>query len=225
MVLAGGASRRMGRDKAVLAVRGETLAARAASHLNAVCARVVVADGGRGLVAGLESVRDGAGRGPAAGILGAAGACPGLPLLVLACDLPAVPPSLLAELAAAPDLAAASTAEGAESPVDWVVPRWERGIEPLCALYRPGAVAALAAAVEQGIVAPHRLVEAPGLAIGYLEGERLHRLGPPADVFLNVNTPEDLARWQEIQDRAAADRQLSTARGGASPEQVPHGQI
>jgi molybdopterin-guanine dinucleotide biosynthesis protein A len=214
IVLAGGASSRMGSDKAVLTVRGETLAARAARLLLGVCAQVALADGGRGLLPGLPSLPDGAGRGPAAGILGAAREWPGRALLILACDLPGVPASLLAALAGAHgsgglhDSGTAHASGGAhdssgalDPPVaaaDWVVPRWERGPEPLCALYGPAALAALAAAVARGIVAPHRLSETPDLAIEYLEGERLRCFGPPADLFLNLNTPADLARWEQL---------------------------
>jgi molybdopterin-guanine dinucleotide biosynthesis protein A len=186
VVLAGGASRRMGRDKAILSAGGETLPARAARRLLGVCARVVIADGGRGLLPDLQSLPDGPGAGPAAGILGAARAWPGQPLLVLACDLPRVPATLLAELAGG---------SGLQAEADWVVPRWERGLEPLCALYRPAALAALAAAVARGVTAPHRLAEGAALAVHYLEGERLRRFGPPAELFLNLNTESDLALW------------------------------
>lgn len=182
-MLAGGVSRRMGRDKAALAVGGETLAAHAARRLLAVCGRVVIADGGRGVLPGFLSLPDGAGEGPAAGILGAAGASPGQALLVLACDLPAIPPMLLAELGAADGMA------------DWVVPRWQRGLEPLCALYRPAALAELAAGVARGVAAPRRLAEAAGLKVRYLEGERLRRFGAPEDLFFNLNTPLDVERW------------------------------
>jgi molybdopterin-guanine dinucleotide biosynthesis protein A len=230
VVLAGGASRRMGRDKAALAVDGETLAARAARRLLGVCARVAIADGGRGLVPGLPCVPDAPAPGPAAGILGAARAWPGHPLLVLACDLPRVSAALLRELvrrlpvaeaveagdagdageagvagtagdpgAAAGSIAAADA--GAAADPDWVVPRWERGLEPLCALYRPAALSALAAAVERGIAAPHRLAEAAGLRIRFLEGERLRRCGEPADLFLNLNTADDLERWLRLEER------------------------
>ena len=173
VVLAGGASRRMGWDKAL-----SSLPASAAERLAAVCAEVAVADRGRGLLPGLPSLPDGPGRGPVAGILGAAAAYPGRPLLVLACDLPRVPVELLAELAAL-------------QPCDWAVPRWERGLEPLCALYAPTALALLA---ETGLRAPHRLA-GEDLAIRYLEGDDLERFGPPEEVFLNLNTPEDLARY------------------------------
>jgi len=163
----------MGWDKAL-----SSLPASAAERLAAVCAEVAVADRGRGLLPGLPSLPDGPGRGPVAGILGAAAAYPGRPLLVLACDLPRVPVELLAELSAM-------------RPCDWAVPRWERGLEPLCALYAPAALTLLA---ETGLRAPHRLA-GEDLAIRYLEGDDLERFGPPEEIFLNLNTPEDLERY------------------------------
>lgn len=171
----------MGRDKAGLVVGGETLAARAAARLAAVSSEVAVADAGRGCLPGHPSLPDGPGRGPAAGLLGAARAFPGRPLLVLACDLPGVPAALLAELAASPGC-------------DWAVPRWSGGLEPLCALYAPVALEALAEQVGRGLLGPHRLAERAGLAIRFLEGEALARFGRPEEMFLNLNTPGDLER-------------------------------
>jgi molybdopterin-guanine dinucleotide biosynthesis protein A len=172
----------MGRDKAALAVGGESLAARTAARLARVCPEVLVADGGRALVPGLRSVADGPGKGPAAGILGAAALAPGLPLLVLACDLPAVPVSLLAALA------------GVRGH-DLLLPRWRGGIEPLCALYGPRALAALAHRVARGLFALHDLPEEEGLAVHWLEGDLLTRHGRPEEMFLNLNTPADLEHW------------------------------
>ena len=128
-----------------------------------------------------------------AGILAAAAAYPGRPLLVLACDLPRVPVELLAELAS--------------SVCDWAVPRWQRGLEPLCAFYGPVALAVLA---EKGLRAPHRLAK-EDLAIRYLEGDDLARFGPPEEVFLNLNTPEDVKRY-------------TSSASGTSPW-APQGQI
>ncbi len=183
VVLAGGASQRMGRDKALLvlpsgAADGETLAAAAARRLAAVCAEVLVADRGRAVVPGLASLPDGPGRGPAAGLLGAAAARPGHPLLVLACDLPAVPVELLQELA--------------NPGADLALPRWSGGLEPLCALWGPAALARLAERVERGLYALHPLAAEPDLTVRFLEGERLESFGPAAELFRNVNTPEDL---------------------------------
>ncbi len=181
VVLAGGSSRRMGRDKTLLAAGGESLPERTARRLAAVCAEVAVADRGRGLLPGLPSLADGPGRGPAAGILGAAEAYPGRRLLVLACDLPRVPERLLAALA---DLREA----------DWVVPRWREGVEPLCALYGPAALAALGRRVERGLFALHRLAE-EDLAVRILEAEDLARFGDPEEIFLNLTAPGDWERY------------------------------
>jgi molybdopterin-guanine dinucleotide biosynthesis protein A len=191
-VLAGGESRRLGRDKATLALGGlpgETLARRAADRLASVCAEVAVADRGRNVLGGvlpdLPSVADGLGKGPAAGILGAAAAYPGRPLLVLACDLPGVPAALLAALADT-------------SGFDWVVPRTLRadaGLEPLCALYGPAALAALAERVGRGHFAPHGLIDSEGLAVRILGEEELARFGRPEEMFVNLNTPEDVERY------------------------------
>ena len=186
VVLAGGASRRLGEDKALLAAGGESLAARAARKLAAVCAEVVAADGGRGIVPGFPSVPDGLGRGPAAGVLGAAAAYPERTLMVLACDLPEVPEILFTALV---------IVGGMPREADWVVPRWGGRLEPLCAIYRPAALAALARRVAAGRFALHELAEEPGLRSVYLEEEDIAPFGDPARIFLNLNTPEDVARW------------------------------
>lgn len=200
VVLAGGASRRMGRDKALLAVSagGESLPAAAARRLAAVCPEVAVADGGRGLLPGARSLPDGPGRGPAAGLLGAAAAYPGRRLLALACDLPRVPAGLLADLAVSPGC-------------DLAVPRWRGGAEPLCALYGPAALAALAARAARGLFALHELLEEEGLAVRILDEGVIARYGTPGEVFLNLNTPED---WE---------RYVATASG--TPPQAAQGQI
>jgi molybdopterin-guanine dinucleotide biosynthesis protein A len=182
LVLAGGESRRLGSDKARL--EGATLTLGAVERLAAVCAEVAVADRGRELVPGRLSLAEGAGRGPVAGILGGAAGYPGRSLLVLACDLPRVPTGLLAELARS-------------AAIDWVVPRWAGGLEPLCAFYGPAALAALAARVREGRFSLHDLAGDAGLAVRYLEGEALRRFGDPGEIFFNLNTPGDLERWRE----------------------------
>jgi molybdopterin-guanine dinucleotide biosynthesis protein A len=186
IVLAGGASSRMGRDKAGLElVDGETLAAGAARRLAAVCPEVAVADRGRQLVPGLPSLLDGPGRGPAAGLLGAAHAWPGRPLLVLACDLPYVPIALLEELAGS---------EGA----DWTLPRWRGGSEPLCALWRPRTLAVLEDRVTRGLYALWSLAGEDQLTVRWIDGDLLSSFGPPEEMFLNVNTPEELERARGV---------------------------
>jgi len=186
VVVAGGRSSRMGADKALLTLDGTTLAERAARCLAAVCPVVLVADRGRSTVAGLASVEDGPGGGPAAGLLGAARAAPDQPLLVLGCDLPAVPTALLAGLV---ELAGGSGA-------DLALPRSPRGLEPLVGYYGPRALASLERQVADGRFALRHLLENPDLAVTLLEGEALAAFGDPERIFANLNTPEELEAFR-----------------------------
>ncbi len=197
VVLAGGASSRLGRDKALLIAAGQTLAARAAAKLAAVCPEVVAADAARNLLPGIPSLPDGPGQGPAAGILGAAHARPAHSLLVLACDLPDVPVALLTELAVLGRKASGEKNPGGEETgrPDFVVPRWSTRLEPLCAFYGHAALEALARRVARGRFAPHELADEPKLVVRFLEEPDLARFGDPAALFLNLNSPLDVASW------------------------------
>lgn len=195
VALAGGASRRMGRDKATLpaAPWGEgRLVDWAVERLAAVCDEVVVADAGRGLVDGAlatsvaESVADGPGRGPAAGILGAAAARPGRSFLVLACDLPCVTPAALRTLL---------SFDG-----DWVLPAHGGDpprLEPLASLFRPLALDALRQRVESGRFDLHGLARGraeSGIQVRRPGEEIWEPLGGAEHLFANLNRPKDLER-------------------------------
>lgn len=185
VVLAGGSSTRMGEDKAGLSVHGERLVDRAARLLLDAGLEVVVADRGRSLISGLPSVADGGGRGPAAGLLGAAAAYPARTLMVLACDLPNVSTRLLETLRSRPDR------------MDWVVPRHEGYLESLCARYGERALSALRRRVDAGDFALHHLENESSLQIDYLEGAELESLGAPDELFENLNSPDDLRRLND----------------------------
>lgn len=182
VVLAGGASRRFGSDKALAEIDGRSIAARTADLLATVCDEVLVADRERHLLDRRPSIADGPGAGPAAAILGARRARPGTRLLALACDLPAVPASLLRALLAVAE-------------PDLVLPRWSGGWEPLVAVYGPGALAALEDRVEKGRLSLHGLFSVDGLVIHPLEGVELERHGDPAELFANLNTRQALADY------------------------------
>lgn len=200
VVLAGGESRRMGRDKALLclpagasseSVPGEPLAAAAARRLGDVVTSVVISDRGRALLPGFRSIEDAGSsaapvKGPAAGLLGAARQFPGHALLVLACDLPAVPTSLLAMIAAvAPE-------------ADLVVPRHGAGqLEPLCARWGPAALDRLAGRAREGRFALHPVASTGGLSTHFIDERALRTIGDPATMLRNVNSPEDLDALRE----------------------------
>ena len=115
--------------------------------------------------------------------MGAAATFPGVDLLVLACDLPQVPVSLLNALVNTPG-------------GDLCWPRWRRGVEPLCALYRPVALRALAQRVAAGRFALQGLDKEPGVEAAFLEGDTLEIHGDPVAMFANLNTPGELAVFE-----------------------------
>ncbi len=192
VVLAGGASRRMGRDKARMPIDDTTWLEHAARRLAAVCRQVLIADRGVGDHPLWPSIDDGPGRGPAAGILGAHRKFPQHELLVLACDLPAVPVSLLRHLATS-------------TKADLVIPRHGDGIEPLCALYRPRALQGLEAQVAAGDYALHHLAagSSDGMkpwTVHCIETTVIARWGEPKLLFSNLNTPQDVERFKHHLD-------------------------
>lgn len=141
IVLVGGASSRMGTDKASLVVDGEAMLAHAERVLRA-CGITEIA------VAGTTEVPDagsgGERQGPLAGIVGGwnylqrVSGSPD-PIVVLSCDLPAITEQVVRELVVQSE----STAHGA------VAHDGERP-QPLVAAYRRRAIDALALAFERG---------------------------------------------------------------------------
>jgi molybdenum cofactor guanylyltransferase len=180
LVLAGGASRRMGQDKAALALHGRPQLDWACDTLARHCERVFVSIRGdqqddpvrRGRPA-IVDVHDGAG--PIAGIAAAQAAHPDVAWLVLACDLPFVNDAAIGHLTSHRDgrlvVAYASSHDGLP--------------EPLCAVYEPGSRAGVLSALESGRNCPRKFVIGTGVAL-------LRQPDPTA--LDNVNTPAELQR-------------------------------
>ena len=112
-VLTGGASTRMGRDKAAIEVDGRAMADRVADALRAAgAAEVITVGGARGAIAD-----DVAGEGPLAGIVTAVRWAGGRTVVVAPCDLVAPDPAALAALAAAVGDGAAVAVPAADRPL------------------------------------------------------------------------------------------------------------
>lgn len=95
VVLAGGQSSRMGRDKALLPYKGQSLLQHQVALLTQVCERVVVS----GEYSGFECIDDMVMRyGPLAGIHAVASRFPDASLLVIAVDMPALSVPLLLQM-------------------------------------------------------------------------------------------------------------------------------
>ena len=184
VILAGGRSRRMGRDKAALRVSGERLVDRSARSLRPLFPEVYVAVGSRRWrpPAGTRAVRDRfPGAGPLAGIHAALSAARRPYLFVFACDMPFLSPALVRFL-----WGRSRGARGA-------VPEGPRGLEPLCAFYRKDLTDEIARRLSNGRgAAVHALAALPG--VRRVGRSAVRRADPEGLSFLNLNRPRDLAR-------------------------------
>ena len=134
---------------------------------------------------GLTVVRDVLpGHGSLGGILTAVEA--GAGALCVAWDMPFVTADLLTALAGALEQADAAVPESDS----------RRGLEPLCAAYGPACGPAIRAAIGRGDA--RAIGFHPAVRVARLPREAVLQYGDPAVLFFNVNTPEDLARADEI---------------------------
>jgi len=172
-LLAGGQSSRMGRDKALLTLDGETLAARGLRKLRCVCAEVAIAGGAGELSRFGRVIADQRqGCGPLAGIVSALEQSEFEWNLFLAVDMAFVPVEALRALLA-----------GVTPPQAVVVATVEGQVHPLCGIYSRRALPALRGELEAGRLKVKDAILATG-AVGYAQF-REERW------FRNLNTPED----------------------------------
>jgi molybdopterin-guanine dinucleotide biosynthesis protein A len=181
-VMAGGRSRRMGRDKALLPWGAGTLLDHAIARLGVVCAEVRVLSGSeprygdRGRPVDLDAIPD---AGPLAGLAAALAAAAPRPALLLGVDMPFATPELLRHLC------------GALPGWDAVVPASDAGPEPLCAAYATACLEPVRAALAAG----ERKMTAfwGAVRIRSLPSAELAAFGDPERLFRNLNQPSDYA--------------------------------
>ncbi|MFN8584358.1 MAG: molybdenum cofactor guanylyltransferase [Dehalococcoidia bacterium] len=191
IVLAGGRSRRMGRDKAALVLRGRSLLQRALDAVGAVVDEIVVVGApGRALpevrsARTLRRVDDPVeGEGPLAGLLAGLASTEAERCVVVGCDQPALAPALLRLLLDGLD--------GARS----VAPLVEGRAQPLVSAVRREIRGELEAAFAGGERALRALTQVDGAAL--LDEATWRTADPDARSFVGVNTPEDLARAEAM---------------------------
>jgi molybdopterin-guanine dinucleotide biosynthesis protein A len=184
LLLSGGASRRMQRDKAQLAYAGQPQLLRAWTLLQTVTERAFVSVRAEQrddpLRAGLPQLVDRHDAiGPAAGILTAQEAYPEVAWLVIACDLPLLDTATLQTLLDARDASGDATAFSS---------RFDGLPEPLCALWEPSSHSLLKQRVETGSYCPRKA----------LIVARTTLLPAPGDALDNINTPEEFQQMQQL---------------------------
>ena len=179
LVLAGGESRRMGRDKALLDRGGVSQLRFAADLLEPCVDRVFVSTRAEQKDEAERRQYDQIvdryeGLGPVAGILSAMDEHPDVDWLVVACDLPNIDARTVLYLldhraTSKPFVAYSSSHDGLP--------------EPLCALYRQGSDGIVREFVEDGVHCPRKIL---------IRSDTLLLDQPNPRSLDNVNTPEDL---------------------------------
>ncbi|MBM3992125.1 MAG: molybdenum cofactor guanylyltransferase [Planctomycetes bacterium] len=186
LLLCGGESRRMGRDKALLPWGERTMIDGPLDALRELASRVLLSTGrtARYPQLGLECVLDAfPDAGPLAGLCAGLEACRTPWLAVLSCDLPLARAECLRRL----------LERAEESGWDAALLELPRGSQPLYGVYRASCRSAVRSALERG---ERRMVSFHGaLAVGSVAAARL---GPEAErSALNLNTPEDLRTLEQ----------------------------
>ncbi len=205
VVLAGGASARMGAPKAAVPWGGGTLLSRAVDALGPAVGRVVVVRApGQALPPlplGVVVTQDARpGRGPLEGIAaGLAALRPGEDAFVLAVDMPFAGAELVAAVLAA-------LGPGADA----AVPRADGRAHPLAAAYRAGVAATARDLLDAGRDRMTDLLDA--IRVTWIDAAGLP--GGAAGLA-NVNTPEDLAAARRAAGQAM--REYATTSPAATP--------
>jgi FdhD protein len=189
-IMAGGRSLRMGVDKTLLAVDGESLLMRVVEAVEQVCAHTMVVTnrpeqaGEAGLPADVIVLTDEvAFQGPLGALVTALEGAQDEWVLAVAADLPWLEPGVIRALWDARNGAAA------------VVPRTEEGLQPLLALYNRACIPVARRVLASG---RRRLVAMfADLAVVEVPLETLREADPELRSLVNVNTPSDLVDVRE----------------------------
>lgn len=185
VLVAGGQSRRMGRDKRFLELGGQSLLQRTLSVLQSLFPEVLIA-----LAEPLPQLAQGQGYRvvldliPNCATLG--GLYTGLAsaghpnVLAVGCDMPFLNPEVIRRLA------------GLGAKADVVMPRLTTGLQPMLAVYSKACLPHLERMARAGQLKVQDLVKAPGLTVQQIPEKDFLDVDPQLLSFFNINTPADL---------------------------------
>ena len=199
VIQAGGESRRMGRDKALMPFLGRPLIQRVVDRLTPIADEIIVTTNspeeyrflGLRLFSDLEP-----GRGALGGLYTALSSATCEAVAVVACDMPF----------ASATLVEAASRLLVEEDADVVIPDSGGGLEPMHAVYRRETCIP---AIKSAIAADKwRLVSwFPQVRVRILKPDEIKRYDPSGLAFWNLNTPEEFTEAEET-----AKREIGTTR-------------
>lgn len=209
-ILAGGESRRMGRDKALEPLAGRPVIGHVIGALEPLAKDVFIvandyaAYGGFGLPVRADHYDF---RASLVGVYSALASAAEDHCFVTACDLPFADPALVQYMS------------GLAAGYDAVVPVSHRGREPLHAFYSKSCMETMRAGIEGGDLAIRHALDK--LKVREVTTEEMESVCNPAIVFLNINSPEDLKAAErlapEMEDASQAGDTASASTGTGSP--------
>lgn len=185
-ILAGGQSRRMGTDKSFVLLNGKPLLQHVIERVSKLNLPVI-------LIANQIEKYSGFGLPVVSDVMADTGSLGGIytaiqhgdvnRTLCVACDMPRLNPTLLNYLL------------GQSSDADAVVPMVAGTAHPLHAVYRQTCLSVMQAQIMGGDLAIHRVF--PQVDTRFVSEDMLRLLDPDLQSLVNVNTPEELAIYQE----------------------------
>jgi molybdopterin-guanine dinucleotide biosynthesis protein A len=184
LILAGGDSRRMGQDKAVLVLDGKTLLDRVTATMRQVFPKVIVSV--RQLRSGVEVPQvcdEPAASGPLAGLIAGLAQADTPWVFAVACDMPFVTRDVVTHLAA--------LRKGFQA----VVPVVGGHLQPLAAFYAASALQTMRASLAAG---DRSLRGTLGkLDVRYVNEAELREFDPQLRSFFDLDTPQDFQAAQK----------------------------
>ena len=191
IVLAGGKSRRMGKDKRRLLFRGRTLLEISVNRLRKITDEILVVTGEEkedldiGEVRFVPDIEKNGG--PMVGILSGLCEMKNRYGIVTPVDNPLISEEYLNYMK--------QEAIG----YDLIVPKWQRGIEPLVAVYSKNVIPVMKEWIKKKKkLAPHLLIEETNLKVRLIEEHEICKFGSPEIIFLNINAESDLSKAERL---------------------------
>lgn len=190
IVLAGGLSSRMGRDKTLLLYNNETLIQRTVRKLRTVVDEIIIASNNTAKFSlpGITEVPDTyPGVGPLGGMHAGLIACKYRHAFIVSCDMP-----LLSERLA---MYLLEHRQG----YDVVIPEIYNRMEPLCAVYSTECIKPIEQCLKTGISRVTGFYHE--VRVNKIDETKVSLIGNHQEMFYNLNTPQDLNKLEKIQGR------------------------
>ena len=190
IILAGGKSSRLGKNKALQVIDGKSLIQWVVDRLATLSTEIVIVTAGGEAIpchstVEIKTVADiYPGKGPLVGIYSGLISSSSSRAVVVGCDTPFLNVSLLKYMTQMCSI------------YDVVVPRIEDKLEPLCAVYSENCSGPIQRLLEQGELRIDKLFSL--VKVKYVEEDQINRFDPGHLSFFNINSQADLDRARKL---------------------------